>query len=184
MHVLARHGLVSLLEVILSSNNIIEDNNMNVTCQAASSSAADEDQDRAVKLSFGVKRVNADEQDDNGRAPLWYAVAAGQTAAAELLLKINSVDPNTYFHLGSSPIRLAASSGSGQLMEAFFKTSEEKLKVTAALLVVAASNSRHAADVLKILLDKKLPEVKMTEEMVDVAAKNYESGLKVISILI
>ena len=60
LHVLARHGLVSLLEVILSSN-YIKGNNINVTYQAASSSAVDGHQDRAVKSSFEVMRVNADE---------------------------------------------------------------------------------------------------------------------------
>lgn len=136
------------------------------------------------KSSFEVKRVNADEQDDDGRTPLWYAVAAEQTAAAELLLKINSVNPNTEDKLGSSPFRIAASRGCGELMEALFKLSEGKLQVTAALLIDAARNLRHGADVLKILLNKKLPEVKMTEETIYAAAANHESGLKVISILI
>ena len=183
LHVLARHGLVSLLEVILSSNNN-ESNNIDETCQAASSSAADGHQDRAVRSSFEVKMVNADEQDDDGRTPLWYAVAANQTAAAESLLKINYVNPNTEDGLGVSPVRLAAFHGCGEIMEALFKLSEEKLKVTAALLVDAASNLWHAADVLNILLDKKLPEVKMTKEMVAAAAKNHKSGSEVISILI
>lgn len=183
LHVLARHGLVSLLEVILSSNNI-GGNNINVTCQAASSSAADGNQDRALKSSFEVKRINADEQDDDERTPLWYAVAAEQTAAAELLLKINSVNPNTEDKLGSSPFRIAASRGCGELIEALFKLSEGKLQVTAALLIDTARNLRHGADVLKILLNKKLPEVKITEETIYAAAANYESGLKVISILI
>ena len=94
LHVLARHGLVSLLEDILSSNNI-EGNRPVITSQAAGSSAADGDQDRAAKSSFEVKRVNVDEQDDYGLTPLCYAVAAGQTAAVELLLKNNYVNPNT-----------------------------------------------------------------------------------------
>ena len=69
-------------------------------------------------------------------------------------------------------------------MEVLFKLSEGKLQVIAALLIDAAGNLRHGADVVKILLSKKLPEVKMIEETVDAAAKNNESGLKVISILI
>ena len=69
-------------------------------------------------------------------------------------------------------------------MEALFRLSEERVQLTVGLLIDVASNSRHGADVLKIIINKRLPEVRITEEMVNAAEKDYESRLEVISILI
>ena len=174
LHVLAMHGLVSLLEYILSSNNI-EGNEINVTCQAAGSSSAVGDQHRAVKSSFHVKRINFDEQDDDGRTPLWFAVAGAHIGAVELLLKLNYVNPNTEDFSGLSPLILAASYGSEEMMEAFLKFSGERIQVKVPLLGDVASNPLNWKDVLMFLLNTRLPEVNMTEEWLNAAARYYES---------
>ena len=182
LHVLAGHGITSLLTLVLSSSKV-DDNKEDSTCQTKFSLATDKNQNRAIKPSVEVGQVNFNQQDRNERTPLWYAAAADQTAAAKLLLTIGHANPNTEDWEGVSPLNQAARTGCGKTMEVFFRHSERDIKVTQEMLGTAASNELHGQEVMEFLLETKLPEVRLTPDLVGIAARNTESGPDVIRLL-
>ncbi|KAL8783692.1 MAG: hypothetical protein Q9195_009306 [Heterodermia aff. obscurata] len=190
LHILAAHGLVSLLEDIFGSSDD-EGNRANVKSPTDDPFVKDEEMsgehDKAVISCFEPIKVNADVQDDAGGTPLWYAVNANQTAAAKLLLKIKHVkhvNPNPIFWLGFSPLQLAACRGSAEIMEVFFEFPERRIDVIELLVDHAATNWFHGPEVIKILIDKGLPEVKLTEALVIAVANNNGSTPDVLRTLI
>lgn len=182
LHVLARYGIVSLLTSILNGCKI-KGNEKAVEHQTNQCQAADKGQNRTVISSTELEKVNFDVGDDMKRTPLWYAADANEVAAAELLLK-DGANPNAEDLDCKTPLYQVARNAGEEMMNVFSQLPVEVAQITEAVLVAVAGNQQHGPKVMRVLLDKRLSEVKITSRVIQAATKFDGAGLEFIRTLI
>lgn len=182
LHVLARYGIVSVLNVILNDNEI-EGGQKVVEHRRRHTQGVNKSQEGLIISTTEAKRVNLEVADMFERTPLWYAARANEVPAAQVLLKFGA-KPNGNNSFPETPFYQAARYAGEEMMKAFLELPVESVRITEEVLMAAAGNTRNGPRVMRVLLDMRLPEIKITSRVVEEADINYVCGEEVMRVLI
>ena len=179
LHVMAEHGIVSVLRAILN-NNEIKGGQKSVDHRRHHSQGLDKSQKGLVIFTTEAKRVNLEVEDSWKRTPLWYAARANEVPAAKLLLELGA-NPNAEDYFSTTPLLKAASYAGEEMIKAFLELPVERVRVTEELLVAVAGNNKNGSRIKKVLLNTRLPEIKITYRVVmEALSKNGEEVMRAL----
>ena len=157
LHVASRYCLISLVEIILNSDNDININSEDENGQTPLLWAARKGYEAVVRLLLEQDDVKADSKDHYGETPLSWAAYKGHDAVVRLLLPRDDVKANSKDEYGRTPLSSAAESGQKGVVRLLLEQDDVKAdsrSTSGRTPLSSAAESGHEA-VVQLLLKRE-----------------------------